>query len=863
MLSVLKSVAGAARGLPGRAAGSFPKVNLVFGRRFSLYAGIAVAVALALGGGVAVALMVGLVGEAAPEPVVAAVPVATPTMTPTPVPTATATPVGYVIEEVEASYASMGEGETVFDFEVMVRSVSGSGLDEILMSVDEGEVESVAMAGELGVGEIESIKFSRALELGRREVLLVAGDASAVVEIEVERYPYVTVTPLPTATLRPTATPRSIAAAKSRAAPTPTEPPPTPTLTPTPVPVVVVVVTATPVADAIATAVALTVTAIPENGEGASVTPGVGGNVDAASSPTAEPVVVEPTPTPEVTPSPTATLTPEPTPTALDEYAEGLEDAFANWLYLVENDPEMASRIGTARWIRDGLDAFESHALEEVINLAAFHRQVARQLVNTGWYRDGITREESRVVGHMRSMMDYYDASEFLSMPFLEDISPADEAALLSLLQMAAHNAEEFAMVMDRPAIRHGIRNDMAPAVAMLAGVARTKPESLPKLLSFGDLDIESRVVELPASGKVWLYIARTKPGAERSMDFLENAVREIELLMGEPLITNYVGVLFDDAVPGEFDGTNFMTHIGIRPEYDVDDDSVYARKASRLISHEVAHYYWNGSAEWLDEGVAELIASVLEYWRTGQSVRVTNDPCVHADDIFDLLRQVEKKGLVAGECYYSLSERLFVDMYWTLGESETIQRLTELYQMGRADDRGGYDRFGRELGIAEVRKAFRPSGESAGVVLRRWYEGTVGYDLSRLDDEPRHRDLEQLDVEIERVFVAERENGQRIRNFSLRDPVERLYLIIEFSFLLDGRHDIDLELSQFYSDGFEFRREPIKLRVRGSGTDEGDRMDGKAWIPVGPSEWKAGTYWVYLYEGTRKMGEARYEVHE
>ena len=97
-----------------------------------------------------------------------------------------------------------------------------------------------------------------------------------------------------------------------------------------------------------------------------------------------------------------------------------------------------------------------------------------------------------------------------------------------------------------------------SPIVATLYGVAETNPALIDVLLDPNNVVLEPRTVELPLSGEVVLYIIRTGPGATRSMDLLEHAVRGAEALMGIPLPINYIGLLFENAVPGSFRGNEF-----------------------------------------------------------------------------------------------------------------------------------------------------------------------------------------------------------------------------------------------------------------------------------------------------------------
>ena len=98
----------------------------------------------------------------------------------------------------------------------------------------------------------------------------------------------------------------------------------------------------------------------------------------------------------------------------------------------------------------------------------------------------------------------------------------------------------------------------------------------------------------MPLAGETHLAIIRTGPGAERSMDLLEHAVRHSEEFMAVSFPTGYVGWLFGDAVTPSFAGNNFGTHIATLSRYDTDESEFTASH----IAHEVAHYYWIGQRQ-------------------------------------------------------------------------------------------------------------------------------------------------------------------------------------------------------------------------------------------------------------------------
>ena len=89
---------------------------------------------------------------------------------------------------------------------------------------------------------------------------------------------------------------------------------------------------------------------------------------------------------------------------------------------------------------------------------------------------------------------------------------------------------------------------------------------------------------------------------------------------MGEPFSTNFVLLFYADAVIPDYAGHNTGLNMTVHPDFDSDDDSDEALSAPFILSHEVAHYYWNTSSQlWLDEGAAEVMSIIYEETMTGQ----------------------------------------------------------------------------------------------------------------------------------------------------------------------------------------------------------------------------------------------------
>ena len=454
---------------------------------------------------------------------------------------------------------------------------------------------------------------------------------------------------------------------------------------------------------------------------------------------------------------------------------------------------------------------------------------------------DDITEMEMEAVKYLFYIA--YDntggAERIAQMPFLTTVEPVDVSALDALAGLAGYREESLEQILAHPSLARGITDALAPIVAMLYGVAKTNPSLTELLLDPDSVSLEHRTIKLPLTGDVDLVIVRTKPGAVRGMDLLEHSVRASEQLMGEPFPTRYVGLLYENAVSEEYAGTNFGTHIAILPKYDVDDGSHEAEFAPHSIYHEVAHYYWSGNADWVDEGIADFMASAVENRYTGRPIGVTNDTCAHARSIAEL------KTLAADadadhdvfSCNYSLGERLFVDMYGILGESAIWQGFGDLYINSLVEDDAD-DLKGTALDIKHVREAFR-SDHGALIPIGRWYDRTEDYDLSQLDLRPADPILPSINGQVDETYVQIGKDGPSVSSFSVEDAADHtVWLNLDYSYnVTGGPHKLLLDVVEFYEDGFEFSRRSVEIAA------ESQYIGGWYYVSVGPDNWAPGRY--------------------
>ena len=488
----------------------------------------------------------------------------------------------------------------------------------------------------------------------------------------------------------------------------------------------------------------------------------------------------EPTATTAATPRPTYTPRPRSTPTPIPTFAPRPTNTptipsavreLENGQWLADNERTLASQIGSLSWIGDGLDKGETPPAQDLVNLAVWYPEVFAIAIELDWLEDSISEAEATALDSVRWMAFYGDelapavlqqpwfvdgitsheatvaqnlyglvwieddlvreniihaAIQVLYMPFLETVTSKHAVAVISLQRLEYDDEEIFLDVLADPKLKDGITDEEAKMVALLAGTYSYRPESGDVLLRGSGVHWEERTIELPISGNVSLAVVRIRDQSTASMDYLEHSVRTIEEFMGVALPTTYIALLYDDAVFPGSGGTNFGTHMAMQLAYDV-ENSAWWDYTPFVIGHEVAHYYWHGNSNWIDEGAAEILGSISEFAREETPIDVTNNPCAAAETIGELeAMDPDALGTRGFNCNYSLGERLFLDLHHILGEETFRQGFRNLYLKSQAEDYSD-DCEGTALGICHLVAAFKADvsdGQAAQVneIVARWY---------------------------------------------------------------------------------------------------------------------------------------------
>ena len=310
----------------------------------------------------------------------------------------------------------------------------------------------------------------------------------------------------------------------------------------------------------------------------------------------------------------------------------------------------------------------------------------------TDWARDGIDPQEGRVVAALVALTAGTDPSptmsEWFAMPFLHTVEPADDSALQALLSVQQNDPAAYAAIMDYETMR-ALADQWTPVIAALPGPRLptrgrySVPASLiDQLLDPDAATIQQRTISLPLAGPVTVAVVRTGPGSERSIERLVNAVSAAEKFMQEPFPIGHVTMLFADWPAGSpVRAINNHYSLTASTVLDVGDGDPMGAQSKYIIAHEIAHFYLTGHPDWLDEGVAELIA--LAATATDEDPYRPQWACELSESITP--RELEALQLSPDQpdysCNYAIGLRQLTDMRDSLGVPAFMRWLRGQYR--------------------------------------------------------------------------------------------------------------------------------------------------------------------------------------
>ena len=370
-------------------------------------------------------------------------------------------------------------------------------------------------------------------------------------------------------------------------------------------------------------------------------------------------------------------------------------------------------------WLEDGVDEQESVAISFLPDLVDESREFTEKIISKTWFTDGISEDEASTIEALGFISHYTGSgSQLVNMPFLNTIEPADSSALTSLASLGFENENAFKTILSHPTVADGIADNETIYLSLAATVYTTNPELVDTLLNQSGVLTEMRGIDLPVSGKLQLRIVRTRQGAARNIELLEDALQFTESYMGEPLPTNIVLLLYADLSDLGVDGYNSLANMVVYTKFDIDGHE--SSDAEKVLVHELAHYYWHNSSHlWIDEGAAEIMSVIyrkdpraLYAAELLAKVYVKQSFCVDVEDLQSLEHLTDAQ---SEDCGFAIGFLLFLDLYHTLGPEDFQRGFRELYLLG---EDAIHPEDPRARSIDQVKAAFSFSPESTDEII-------------------------------------------------------------------------------------------------------------------------------------------------
>ena len=553
-----------------------------------------------------------------------------------------------------------------------------------------------------------------------------------------------------------------------------------------------------------------------------------------AIAPTAAPTIATPTDAPTVTSPAVPTNTPIPTPTlpAVHEITE-----VRNWQFAEQSAPDVVDTVRAVDWIADGLqNATEFNAAERLLNIGILAPETLDTLL------------DSHTVGSRLTAFD---------LP-----------ALLSLQRMAQDRPERLDQLTKAPWFRDGLTDSEAAIVAALYERSRfVSPEFDAIVANPQSLNVEIRTATNRAGGAVPIAILRsgTIPADSQVMSTSRLAVPLMEDMFDAPFPMPAIVIHITEYVSGVAAGTNYQTHITLKPAIDANEMPEFAVHS---VLHEIAHYYLYSNPIWYAEGGADFAASYARNVISGTPIEATNSPCAAAVSLSELEFRlpadpgVNEEDADLSRCVYSLGERLILALYRHLGEEQFLQGWREPYQSLAAQPTYpvDYDFPEVELRVAYLRTGGRLMQPELEHIWDQWYRGTASTIVEGAPDPtPPDPSLASVNGRIDSAHVSLTQFGTPTDSFSASEQQGWVFLNLEYSYQVpSGAEQRTWELVEYYQDGYAYSRRSVDVDF------EPQYAGGTRWLSLGPTpphRWAPGRYWAYVYEDGRKIAEVEYEV--
>ena len=447
---------------------------------------------------------------------------------------------------------------------------------------------------------------------------------------------------------------------------------------------------------------------------------------------------------------------PIPVPTGTQKTLTNSLDGMKNAEWLRATHPDTYDKIRDLAWTKNGLDHEENKTAQDLINMGANDHETLNRVLSLQWIRDDVTPPEAKAIRNLMylSYRDSETSRQVAVMPFLESVAEKD-ALLVAGLHGRWYRGT-LAGFMRHPTVADGISEE--ETVRAVAATTIDEDVHLGMILTPGNATVETIQTSSPMTTHLSISIVRA--GERRATNtslIIEEAVGYVENAMGMALPTDHVILLLDDTgVSENFAGTNYGQAIAYLREGE-DGDEWERAAFTKGIAHEVAHYFWHGNENWIDEGMADTID---QNYGTDKGLppqmMVTERKDCTVTTLQALSEMAPEQQNSQFLCNYYLGGELFLDLQNALGREEFSNRARRLYEITKP-----LHEENEKAGLEEIQQVF---GDLAHVVEKHW-TGKAPAAIPTTDPDPGATESElqlahQLAAERAKTTFEPRDSG-------------------------------------------------------------------------------------------------------
>ena len=401
------------------------------------------------------------------------------------------------------------------------------------------------------------------------------------------------------------------------------------------------------------------------------------------SQPAAPNVRMAPVETPSRPPA-TSTPAPKPAPTAA--------------LRLATPDPDYvpaATRTPTPPPSRPAVD----------------HRRLALQAIyNLPWMDDGATPQERETADRIEALTRYNSALSLriVSMPFLKSHQITDTGVVSALTHLSYRDRDAADRLLAHPTLEKGIDDANTVPLTLAYGEWLFGSNHL-RLLEPTAVAWHTHEADLPLSGTAAITIAteRSSRLSPETAAQVEEDLAWIENYLQQPLPTHNVLIHYGSGLRSPIKGANVQASI-------MQPSSHHKPSSYHWVQHELMHYWFHSNEGWLDEGMAQVLTSLLNANGEPEMLPVTAPSCPSSARIRDL-EPGGTETAVGSRCLYAVGERFFSTLYQEAGYDAFQDGARKL---AARTDRPPF----RDMGLDEVKDAFSASPNALAAAMDKWH---------------------------------------------------------------------------------------------------------------------------------------------